>query len=148
MIGPLLPCARQGVSRPRPCDWMPIMCGAHRANLMYIGWRLPHEAYFLLPVGGAVTMMPNWCSGGFRPGVWSSMWNLEQTGQCTVMLLQLPLSWRAKCCHGNSVWWKLTIFSILHHQCLECLFAKFEVDRVNLLGGLHQTIQHVISCCH
>ncbi len=48
---------------------------------------------------------------------------------------RLPVSWRIMCRHGNSIPWKLTIFTIKHHQGLKVFLTKFEVDMVNLPQG-------------
>ena len=50
--------------------------------------------HFLLPVGGAMTMIEYWHIDVFRAGLLSYMKNLGQIGQCTFELEQLPVSWR------------------------------------------------------
>ncbi len=50
------------------------------------------------------------------------------------------------CCQGNTVQWKLTIFTTKCHQGLTFFLTTFEVDVVILLGEVHQTLKHVISC--
>ena len=50
--------------------------------------------YFLLPVGGAITMTQYGRGNLLRAGLWSSMRYLGQIGQITFELQQLMLSWR------------------------------------------------------
>lgn len=45
-----------------------------------------HQEYFLLPVGGAMTINPSWYACFFRPGHSSNMWSLTKIGPCTVEL--------------------------------------------------------------
>ncbi len=62
---------------------------------------------------------------------------------------QLPVSWQIICCHGNSVLWKLTIFTIKHHQGLKISLTKFEGDMVNLLfisQAVHQSLVDGLGC--
>ena len=59
---------------------------------------------------------------------------------------QLPVSWRIMRRHGNSVQWKLTVFTMNHHQGLKVLLTKFEVDMINLLGVVSSNIALVTSC--
>ncbi len=78
----------------------------------------------------------------FRLGLFSSMWNCGQIWPCAAELQQ-PLVWwqniENRWAAGNAVGWKLTIFTIQHHQRLKAFLTIFEVDVVYPLGG--------ISCC-
>ncbi len=67
--------------------------------------------------------------------------NILVTSDCTHKIYSYSfkqiVSWRIMRRHGNSVPWKLTIFTTEHHQGLRILLTKFEVDMVNLLGVVH-----------
>lgn len=53
--------------------------------------------------------------------------------------------WRIAIPPGCAVKWKLTIFTLKHHQFLMFIQAAFEVYGVNLGGAVHQSIKHDIS---
>ena len=57
---------------------------------------------------------------------------VEVTTSC---FMANPAKWPP--CYGNVVQRKLTVFTIMHHQVLKAFLTTFDVDLVNLLGGVH-----------
>ena len=64
---------------------------------------------------------------------------------CSLLNL-LRLSWRMIRRHGNSIWQNTKSFSTKHHEGLKSYLITSELNVLNLLGTLHQSIKHYYSC--